>query len=305
MSLNRSDEEKKARVKIVEEYLEFQCYQLRRYYQSFPKKRIPNSDYCAVIIEPRSNHPQLESVCRNVMYFLPDNWNLVIYSYNEEIVRERLKDIDFIFYPTTKSSYSLEEYSELMMSSIFWNTIPGNHIIIFQTDSYITRHFTKEWIEQIKYYPFIGSLYHLQDFSKNPPIYNICSVSNNRKYSISGGFSFRNKKAMLDCIERVHLEDIYHYRIQNNLSVNLKNIHYEDFYFEHALYLLNYSLPSEELCILFCNQVQYKLVNSYSVHGIFKDYVYEFLIYMLRPALFDIEDEINQKINQLQIMNIK
>lgn len=297
MALNRSVEEKRAREKVIEEYLLFQSYPIQRYHSFFPKKYNLNSEYCAVIVEPRSDHPLLEAVCRNVMYFLPDNWNLVVYSYDEKKVRERLSNIDFIFYPTTKGSYSLDEYSELFMSSTFWNNIPGQYIIIFQIDSYITRRFTKEWIEELKKYPFIGALYHVED-NRYPSKYNICSLSKERIYSMSGGFSFRNRKAMLDCIEKIKLDDILNYRINNELPIDFKNFKYEDFYFESSLYLLNYQLPSNELCMLFCNQVQYKIVNSYSVHGIFRDYVYEFLIYMLRPALFDIEDEIQNKIKE-------
>ena len=36
------------------------------------------------------------------MYYLPDDWNLVVYSYDLNVVRDKLKNIEFIFYKTSK-----------------------------------------------------------------------------------------------------------------------------------------------------------------------------------------------------------
>jgi hypothetical protein len=297
--LNRSKEEVEYRTKVVEEYLIFQNNLINMYYKNYPKKLNPTSDYYAVIVEPRSNHKLLEAICRNVMYFLPDDWNLVIYSYDEETIKQRLPDIEYLFFKTSKPSLNPIEYSNLLMSSEFWNNIPGDNILIFQTDSYIMRRFTEEFIMELKGYPFVGAAYRIQDKSFEFNI-NVVSPILSDRYSMSGGFSFRNKKAMLDCIKNITLDHIKKYRITNNLPMNFPNIDYEDFYFEHALFLLNYPLPSNELCYLFCNQVHYQLKNTYAVHGIFRDYVTEHIIFMLRPPLCDIYNEIEYKINNLK-----
>jgi hypothetical protein len=296
---NHSEEELKYRNKIIEEYLIAQRNLLRIYYKEKPKYLYPNSNNYAVIVEPRSNHKLLEAVCRNVMYFLPDDWNLVIYSYDEQQVQSLLPDIEYLFFKTSKPSLNSIEYSNLLMSSEFWNNIPGDNILIFQTDSYITRRFTEEFINEIKKYPFVGAPYRIQDTRFGFNI-NILTPNLSEKCSMSGGFSFRNKKAMLHCIENITIDMIKNDRIKNNVSIHLANMDYEDFYFEYALYLLNYSLPNDELCYLFCNQVYYYLKNTYAVHGIFRDYVTEHLIFMLRPPLCDIYDEIEYKINNLK-----
>jgi len=290
-----NESEKESRKKIIDEYLDHQCKILRRYYQYFPKKITPDSNYTAVLVEPRSDYKSLEAVCRNVMYFLPQNWNLVVYSYDKELIKTRLTDMEYIFYKTEKPSLNSEEYSKLLMSSVFWNSIPGDNIIIFQTDSYITRRFTEGYISQLTRYPFIGALYSISIGNSDPEL-NVCSIDGHKKFSMSGGFSFRNKKAMLNCIENVSLDDVINYRKSHNLVVNLFNIYYEDFYFENALYIIGYEFPTDSVCSEFSCQVKYDTTNTHSFHGIYRDYVHQFIIYMLVPSLLDMNDEIDVKI---------
>lgn len=292
---NELEKEKESRIKIIDEYLYNQCEILRRYYHCFPKKLTPDSNYTAVIVEPRSDYKSLEAVCRNVMYFLPQNWNLVVYSYDEELLKTRLTDMEYIFYKTEKPSLNAQEYSKLLMSSEFWNSIPGDNIIIFQTDSYITRRFTEDYISQLTRYPFIGALYLITNYD-SPLELNICSVDGNKKFSMSGGFSFRNKKAMLNCIENVSLNDVINYRISHNLDVRLLNIYYEDFYFENALYIIGYEFPPDSVCSDFSCQVKYDMKKTHSFHGIYRYYVNKNISFMLTPSLLDMNDEIDVKI---------
>jgi hypothetical protein len=280
-------------IKLTEDFLLKQCEIINLYYDRFPKK-IKNSNCYIVIVEPRSDHILLEAVCKNVMYFLPDNWNLVVYSYDESMVRNRIKNIEFIFKKTTKSSFTLEEYSNLLMSHSFWDNIPGEDIIIFQTDSYITKRITNEYLNRIRHYPFIGAVYRVINGKDN---IDLVAVDRTRNFSMSGGFSFRSKSAMKDCISKITLDNIMEYRIKNNLNIDFKNKYYEDFYFENALYILNYKLPTYDECISFCVQVYYKLINSYAIHGIYRYYVYDSLIYNLRPSLAEIHEEILNKLN--------
>jgi hypothetical protein len=285
-------------VQLTEEYLLKQCEILNLYYNKFPKK-IVTSNYYAVLVEPRSDHPLFEAVCKNVMYFLPKNWNLIVYSYDENLVRKRLTNMEFLFYKTSKASFTLEEYSDLLMSLSFWDNIPSENILIFQTDSYITRQITDEYINTIKDYSLIGAVYRyvVIDDKGNNDNMDLCSVNKNRNFSMSGGFSFRNKSAMRDCIKYITLDTIIEYRRKNNLELDIRNMYYEDFYFEHALFLLNYKLPSYNECRLFCSQLHYELVNSYAIHGLYRSYVYQNLIYNLRPSLAEIHDEVLYQIN--------
>jgi len=279
---------------LIEEYLLNQCNILNSYYYNkYPKKWNPNSNHCAVIIEPRSDHILLEAVCKNVMYFLPSNWNLVVYSYDKELVMKRLTNMEFLFYNTDKPSYTLEEYSYLMMSSSFWENIPAENIIIFQTDSYITRKMSDEYLRNIEYYPMVGAPFRIiyQQF-ENTDTQHLLSVDGIMNYSMSGGFSFRRKSAMLDCIYNVSLSDIIEYRKSKNYIINSKNINYEDFYYENALFLLNYKFPSFDTCLQWCSQVLYNIVKTHAIHGFYNDYVYNSLVYILYPPLFDLRDEL-------------
>lgn len=288
---------------IIENYLIQQSHLINKYYNKKPKN-ISNSNNYAVIIEPRSEHHLLDAVCKNVMYFLPSDWNLIVYSFDENKVREKIKNIDFIFYKTSKSSFTLEEYSDLMMTEEFWNNIPGENVLIFQTDSYITRYFTNDYINKLIKYPFVGSVYKIVDFKNKCDCCagrdycdkNIISFDENRNFSMSGGFSFRNKRAMIDCIRRVSKNDIIDYKIKHNQNVILPFISYEDSYFENALFLLNYELPDKDTCLEFCLEAIYKLTNSYARHGINKDFFKNDAVFHLAPGLMELNEEIDCKI---------
>jgi hypothetical protein len=84
------------RIEIFKDFLNHQSNFIRGYHEKSPKKNNKTENY-AVIVEPRSDHYLLETVCRNIMYYLPDDWNLIVYSYDINIVREKLKNIDFYF----------------------------------------------------------------------------------------------------------------------------------------------------------------------------------------------------------------
>lgn len=284
-------------IQLMENFILYQNEIIKLYHKSFIKKYDVTSDCYAVIVEPRSDHILLEAVCRNVMYFLPSNWNLIVYSYDEDMMRERLQLMEFMFYKTDKPSFTPEEYSNLLMSVDFWNSIPGDNVLIFQTDSYITRPFAYSYIQNIKQYPFIGAVYRF--IPESGSNVDLLSIDRERNFSMSGGFSFRNKKAMLDCINRVTIQDIINYRKFKNLSIVMPNLNYEDFYFDNALYLLKYNLPSYQECSKFCLQETYFLLDSHAVHGIYRPYVYSKVIFHLKPSLAELHDEIVEKIQKI------
>ena len=275
---------------IINEFLLHQCELLRIYHQKTPKTLNKNITNCAVIVEPRSDHLLLEAVCRNVMYFLPNDWDLIIFSYDEQKVRERLQNIEFIFYPLEKSSFDGEEYSKLLLSLDFWSKIPSDNILIFQTDSYIVRKFSEDYINYIKKFPFIGGIYRFS----NDDDYDKCIICpTNKNFCINGGFSFRNKQAMIDCIKNVTFSDIIAFRINKQLKIIPVHLEGEDVIFEHSLHMLNYELPSEKDCKSFCTQTTYDLTNYHAVHGFNKKYVYSQFLYLLRPNIIDFSQELS------------
>lgn len=125
----------------------------------------------AVIVETRQI-PNLEEIIDNHVKFLPKNWGLMV-----------IKDVVV---------HSLSDYNRLMTSKAFWDNLPYDKILVFQSDSMLLRTGIEEFLE----YDFIGApLYHI-DFP-----------------AMNGGLSLRSKKAMLEVIEKIQYtggnEDVF------------------------------------------------------------------------------------------------
>ena len=302
---------------FIDDYLLDQCKFLKAYQNKFPIKYNKDSNKCAVIIEPRK-HELLEAVCRNVMYFLPSDWNLVVCANDAEYIADILKGIDYAFIHLKYTNLIPEEHSALMMYEKFWDLIPGEHVLIFQTDSYLCKPLTNEYLESILKYPYIGGIYqfhkvnekdiyeHLDknklEFRQKPKflggnvsnIYKkeleLCNTIN-YNFSINGGFSLRSKKAMLDCIKSISKDNIIEARKKVGLDCSyfeLKDIIGEDTFYHNALDILGYELPDKDKCLEFCTNLPYMdkyTYTSYSVHGFNKFFNDKGRVCLMRPSL--------------------
>jgi len=120
--------------------------------------KIPlQSDRACVIVEPRK-HKHLELVIKNVLYFVPSTWSLYIFhsKTNEQFVKdllgaEKLSQVHLIC--ICRDNLSIRDYSTLLVSELFWNWIEAEHVLIFQTDSYLR----KRGIEEFLKYDCVGS----------------------------------------------------------------------------------------------------------------------------------------------------
>jgi hypothetical protein len=150
---------------------------------------------------------------------------------------------------------SPDAYSLFMQSKQFWDKIDEEHILIFQTDSFILSN---------KYgiplqYGFIGAYYYNGWYDAsgnyidiNAPVKGGCNIN--------GGFSYRNKKAMLDCINKVTNVDIINNRKHHNLNIDYfidRLIIPEDVFFTNAMAVLDYPIPicstyEKTECMKFC-----------------------------------------------------
>jgi len=181
-----------------------------------------DSNYSAVIFETRE-HPHLETVIKNFMYFLNESnsdikWKLEIFhgNDNKEFVCNLFNGIDnvklhHIDYPST---ITLNDYSTTLTSSSFWNTINSDNILIFQTDTILLR----EGIDKFLDYSYVGA----------PWI-----KPKEGKFIGNGGLSFRKKQKMLEIIN-------------NHSSELIDNMYNEDIFF--SKYLKENDVPSLELC---------------------------------------------------------
>jgi hypothetical protein len=223
----------------------------------------------AVIVEPRK-HKYLLGVIKNVMSSLGKDWNLHIFGsdHNEEHIRTNLPG-NYIFTNLNILDLNQTSYSLLLQSLSFWESIREEHILIFQVDSFINN---KNYIIPMEY-GFIGPTYHHGFLIENTFIDTTAGI-NNVLYSLNGGFSFRHKSVMIQCIKNISLQDIIHYRKKQNLTIEYfldKYVINEDVFFCNAMSILHYIHPSKEICNAFCSQ---DIINydSFGGHGFDKEY---------------------------------
>ncbi len=228
-----------------------------------------NNNKVAVIVETRP-HKYLLGIIKNVMYFLGSEWNLHIFhsKHNETMIRNGLQGqyrmTDLAINDLNQASYSL-----LLQSPLFWNQIDEENILIFQTDSFICRSDYKIPMQ----YGFIGAKYTFGHFDSNSKWIDVTSPPQ-REFSINGGFSFRKKSIMIDCIKNISVRDIINHRAHHGCNIEEytnKFILMEDCYFMSAMDILNYNLPSADICDNFCSQ-NTKTYSSFGVHGFDKSY---------------------------------
>lgn len=201
-----------------------------------------NSNKVAVIVDPRFDD-LMECVIRNFMYYMnPKGWNLMIMSYfgHEKKIKEKfpnclfkkINNEDIFFDKEENPNISIHTYNKIFMSSSFWNSIPFEKIAIFQKDCIMFKMFEEYFIE---FYDYSGANFH---------------VTNDISYlygGINGGFSLRNKRAMLECIEKLSWEKIEEYRQKmyskdKYTKINKKN---EDVFFTHACEILLKNVPDK------------------------------------------------------------
>ena len=131
---------------------------------------------------------------RNVIHFLDGKWAMQIHhtEYNAPFVHHQLADIAHLHYVQESGNLrGIQAYNALLKSVAFWESIPAEKVLIFQTDSIMLR----TGIEAFLSYDYIGApwclpanrivrAYHLQGRAGN-------MVGN-------GGFSLRSREVMLN-----------------------------------------------------------------------------------------------------------
>jgi len=213
---------------VFKDILMRQCSYLRKNNQI-----INNHDQnkkVAVIVEPR-RHEMLESVIRNFMYFLGESWNLILYTYEDNIewVRSLFPGSDFNIVPLPFPNMNQLLYSFMLMDIAFWKGIREEHILIFQTDCILF----KKGIDNYLEYDYVGANF-------TSPLTIAPRIG-----GIQGGLSLRRKSAMIKCIENFDWETIQNYRTSINYSTFKHKV--EDIYFTYACDFLNLNvLPVSE-----------------------------------------------------------
>ena len=119
--------------------------------------------YTAIIVEPRK-HKALSFVLKNFTDNLNEDWNFIIYhgTQNESMV----KSIIYTFSESVKSritlvnlkvkNISVAEYSTIFFCPTFYDNIPTETFLIFQTDSIILKE-NKDKIYDFIKYDYVGA----------------------------------------------------------------------------------------------------------------------------------------------------
>ncbi len=150
--------------------------------------RLPK-EKCACIIEPRK-HPHLSYVIRNVMHFLDDSWGLCIVhgTENRAFVEEIIEGWgEVLLINCGKENLLYEDYVDFKCDPSFWQQIPSETILMFETDAIMLRSGIDEFLE----YDWVGAPWiHSRRHEKL-----VGALVGN------GGFSLRKKSAVLKILK--------------------------------------------------------------------------------------------------------
>ena len=155
--------------------------------------------YTAVIVEPRC-HNALSFVLENILSNLDNSWNVIVihgnnnFDFLQNIFLNKLNIfIDRVkFINLGVDNLTIKEYNTLLTSKKFYDFIPTDIFLLFQTDSIIlskNKHLINDFLE----YDYVGAPWNHKPI-KNERVGN-------------GGFSIRNKKKMLEIIYKCPYKD--------------------------------------------------------------------------------------------------
>jgi len=147
--------------------------------------------YTAVIVEPRE-HKALNLVLKNFLENLDNNWAIIIMhgnknkDYIDNIINNNLQKYKnrITLINLNVDNLTLDNYNNLLVSLDFYEKIPTEIFLIFQTDSIICES-DKELINKFLEYDYVGA----------PWIHHNNKVGN-------GGLSLRTKSSSIDIINK-------------------------------------------------------------------------------------------------------
>lgn len=159
--------------------------------------------YTAIIVEPR-RHAALEFVLKNFFENLSDEWNIIVFHgiENVEYVANIANKIEkskkrITLHNLGIRNLTIPEYNRLFASRSFYNNIPTETFLVFQTDTMIFSK-NKEALHHFFKYDYVGAPW--------PSAIHGTRVGN-------GGLSLRKKSMMLHIIDsrpyRGEPEDVY------------------------------------------------------------------------------------------------
>jgi hypothetical protein len=212
------------------------CKKREKFYSENDKIGI----YTAVIIEPRK-HRAMEFVLQNFTNMLDSRWNFIIFhgNQNEEYIytildnklKNNLHRIKLI--NLNVDNLSINDYNSLLYDKTFYDNIPTEIFLIFQTDSMICPNF-KDNIYKFIDYDYVGAPWIGGHFPQ--------TVGN-------GGLSLRKKSKMIEILDKC-----------NNKYTKTGELEYEDAFFSN-------------MCndIVMINKPSYEDAKQFSIETVYSD----------------------------------
>lgn len=149
-----------------------------------------HSDSTIVLIERRI-HPNLAFLLYNAAYFARD-FSIVIvcsdvnYEYCKQICGNKAVDIRPLFQGNPEPHVGKLAYNNLQKQKDFYVSLPGEHLLLLEVDCYLRKPIPEEW----KQYDLIAAPYEWDEAQ------------------VGGGFSYRNKQAMIQITEQ-YKDDVW------------------------------------------------------------------------------------------------
>jgi hypothetical protein len=199
--------------------------------------------YTALIIEPRE-HKALNFVINNFLSCLSDEWGMIIFhgkknhEYVENIVNnleENYKNRIIKLIKLNVDNLTHTTYSDLFFSTQFYDYIPTNTFLVFQTDSMILKE-NKNNINLFLEYDYVGA----------PWLSNLVG---------NGGLSLRKKDKMLEILES-----------KKDKNKNM----FEDMFFSFDIDCkIMYNVPNYEKARMFSVETTF-YENPFGIHNCWK-----------------------------------
>lgn len=153
------------------------------------------TDYTAIMVEPRK-HPALEFVLQNFTENLNEDWNFIIYhgKTNEKMLKDIVSRLSadvqnrITLINLNVKNLNIKQYSTMFFCPTFYDNIPTETFLIFQTDSMILKE-NKDKINDFFKYDYVGA-----PWPKTMGRLGKMEVGN-------GGLSLRKKSKMVELLQ--------------------------------------------------------------------------------------------------------
>ena len=132
----------------------------------------------------------LSEIINDHLKYIPSDWGLTIYcsKRNRHLIKDLTRKARVLY---VEDKFNVDDYNELFKSVKFWDSLPYNKVLIFQTDSMLL----KEGIEDFLEWDYVGAPWKFQNHGGNGGL-SLRSVEVMRYICENYSFSIRNEDVL-------------------------------------------------------------------------------------------------------------